>query len=399
MFALQYALDADGASSRDVALVFGIYTLSYAVIAPLFGRFSDGRGRRWSVLAGSLLFACAAGATGALLELHPGADGLTVSTPSSFLGVRGVAYSGVALLAVANALFWPAFQARIGDRERDPAALSHAILFFNIGWTSGKALGFLVAGLLFKAAPSACVPAGAACGALAFFILLMGERTGAATPTAPASDPTPPAPSPSPTPQGVKRRFLVAALIANLVLWGSLATLKALAPKLGESLGVGAREVGAILFVALAAQALGFWRLGAAGRYSAGAYRAGALCAAIPAALAGLVAVYGAGHATSGIGLVAALCGAVFLGLAQAVTYTSSVTYSLDYDERRGLRTGIHEAVLAVGGGLPILGGELADRTGNLQAPILLMLGIGLVGAFLVLALLLRKRAGSQSEC
>ena len=37
----------------------------------------------------------------------------------------------------------------------------------------------------------------------------------------------------------------------------------------------------------------------------------------------------------------------VIVGLAQAVTYAASVFYSLDHDEKRGMRTGIHEAVLA----------------------------------------------------
>jgi MFS family permease len=181
-----------------------------------------------------------------------------------------------------------------------------------------------------------------------------------------------------------KRSFLVAALISNLVLWGSLATLKALAPKLGESLGVGALATGSLLFLALSAQGAGFFLLGNSKRWT---YRVGTLLAAVPAALAGLALVYVAGAQSLGpvaLGLVAAGAGAVVIGGAQAVTYTASVFYSLDYDTKRGLRTGIHEAVLALGGSLPIVGGALADASGNLQAPLLFMGAICVLGALAV---------------
>jgi hypothetical protein len=59
------------------------------------------------------------------------------------------------------------------------------------------------------------------------------------------------------------------------------------------------------------------------------------------------------------------LLGALLVGLAQGVTYACSVFYSLDYDQRRGLRTGIHERVLALGGALPLAGGALADASGG----------------------------------
>jgi MFS family permease len=390
VFALEYALNAEGASSRDVVLVFGIYTLAYAVLAPLLGRASDARGRRRSVLAGSALFALIALALWALIALTPSVDGTRVAARVGPLGVRGWAYLGIAGLAVANALFWPALQAQIGDRERDPEALGLAIRRFNVAWTTGKGGGFLAAGFLFAWAPGSCLPVGAAAGALVFLCLFFDRR-----------DPVPQTPLTeakrvNPKPVSLKRAFLLAALLANLVLWGSLATLKGLAPKLGALLAVGAPETGGVLFLALTAQGVGFALLGAADRW---AYRPLLLAAALPVAGLGLTLVVLAGKAQgSGWTLLLAGAGVVGIGLAQAVTYAGSVFYSLDYDERRGVRAGIHEAVLGLGGGLSILGGVLADETGFLEAPLLLMVAIAVVGAFGVWWLLRKARSEADRK-
>ena len=50
----------------------------------------------------------------------------------------------------------------------------------------------------------------------------------------------------------------------------------------------------------------------------------------------------------------------------------------------------IHEAVLATGGTLPILGGYLADRSGEPFAPLWLVFGVASLVALAALALVLR---------
>lgn len=382
VFALSHVLDAAGASSGEVAAVFGVYTLAYAALAPLVGGVSDGRSRRRSLLLGGGLFLATAIGLAALIELTPG------STPEAPLGVAArlpvpggvpaVVYTGMTLFALANALFWPALQARIGDFERDPAALGRAIRFFNIGWTAGKALGFLAAGVLFELHPPACLAA----GALSATVVLAALAVAPDAPAAPDVGPPPGPAPPSATPPELKRAFLIAALVTNFGLWGTLATLKALAPKLGTALGLSELETGALLFAALAAQGVGFVALDRTERW---AYRRGPLLAATPLAATGLGLLYLAS------GLPLALVGALLIGSAQAVSYASSVFYSLDYEAgRRGLRTGIHEAVLGAGGALPILGGWLADRTGELEAPLLFMCALGAAASVVVVALLRR---------
>jgi MFS family permease len=181
VFTLGYVLDADGASSRDVALVFGVYTVSYALIAPVLGRASDADGRRRSVVVGAGLFLLASLALAAVFELDASGGDLAVRlrVPGS---PRGWAYGAVALFALSNAFFWPAFQARIGDREGDPEALGRAIRAFNVGWTSGKATGFLAAGVLFQAAPEACFPVAAAAAGLVLACVVVEVGLGSARP-------------------------------------------------------------------------------------------------------------------------------------------------------------------------------------------------------------------------
>ena len=85
-------------------------------------------------------------------------------------------------------------------------------------------------------------------------LILVGEGRSA------ASSLPPPSPvgesvesAPRATPGSLKRTFLLAALLANFALWGTLATLKALAPKLGAALGIEVEQTGVLLFSAFAA--------------------------------------------------------------------------------------------------------------------------------------------------
>ena len=339
VFVASFALDAAGASNAQVGAALGIYNLVYGGLAAWLGAASDRRPVRWLGSA-SAAFLCVSIALA-----------LTVRDPRG--GGAGLAwwiYGSMAAYGVANALFWPSFQARLGDRAGgDPEVLARSVRVFNVGWTAGKAGGFLAGGALIVWAPAAAlwvVVGLAACVVLGIWI-----------------DPRRAAPreaSTATSPGRGRRGFLVAGLALNFAVWGALATLKGLAPKLRRTLDLSEWEIGLVLFVALAAQGLRFASLG-----TAWAYRRGPLLRVIP--LAGL----GLGLIAAGGSVWAVLVGAALLGQCQAVTYAASVYYSLDYDERRGLRAGVHEATLAVGGVAPIVGGLLADTTGLGLAPLL----------------------------
>ncbi|MBL4849250.1 MAG: hypothetical protein JKY65_27300, partial [Planctomycetes bacterium] len=207
------------------------------------------------------------------------------------------------------------------------------------------------------------------------------DRRPEATATGGASEPTR-----SDVPEGRKGAFLLAALLANFALWGAVSTLKGLAPTLADGWKLDPRQTGFLLAVMLAAQGFGFLAL-QSGRWT---YRPRLLAIALPVACSGLVGLIYAR------GLALALPAALMIGWAQAVTYAASVYYSLDYDERRGLRTGIHEAVLAGGGCLPILGGWLADTSGNSLASLWLMLALGSALALGVGGLLYRAEPAAD---
>lgn len=378
LFTLSHALEVAGASQARVALCFGIYNLAYMFAAPLLGRLSD-RHRGASVLAGGLIFALVYTVLGGLMNLE--SDPLGVVSVSLHGGgeLALACYGAMAAMALANALFWPAFQARIADREPNPAALEAAIRSFNIAWTAGKSAGFLAGGLLFAWAPQACLWLVAGAGWIVVFCALM-DRT-------PKGAAAPPPPIQSDVPKRRKGAYLLAALIANFALWGAVSTLKGLAPTLAHGWELTPLQTGILLAAMLAAQGVGFMAL-QSGRWT---YRPKLLALALPVACLGLVTLVWA----RGLGL--ALPAALMIGWAQAVTYAASVYYSLDFDERRGLRTGIHEAVLAGGGCLPILGGVIADASGNPLASLWLMLGIGAVLSVGIAFLLFGKSAQEEA--
>lgn len=383
LFTLSHALEVAGASNARIALCFGVYNLAYMFAAPLLGGLSD-RYRGGSVLVGGLIFALVYSVLGGLLDLGTGPGGVTVSLEGG--GELALAcYGAMAAMALANALFWPAFQARIADREPTPEALEAAIRSFNVAWTAGKSAGFLAGGLLFARAPQACLWLVAAAGWTVVVCALLDRATSAA---ASAGGAAAPEPVRSSVPQRRKGAYLLAALLANFALWGAVSTLKGLAPVLAHGWSLSSQETGILLAAMLAAQGVGFLAL-QSGRWT---YRPKLLGAALPVACLGLVSLVWA----RGLGL--ALPAALMIGWAQAVTYAASVYYSLDFDERRGLRTGIHEAVLAGGGCLPILGGVIADRSGDELASLWLILGIGAGLALLVGGLLWRAGPAAPEE-
>lgn len=374
---LEHLLHYAGRSSFEVALVFGVYTLAYALLAPLLGRASDRGDRRRSLLVGAAVFTLVPALLALNLELAPAAGEVSVRARALPLGPS--AYLGIGVLALANGLFWPAIQARIGDRARTPRERAQRIRRFNVAWTSGKACGVLVAAAWLVRYPSSVLPGAALLGSVVCLLVWLDRGVPAATdPTRGPGDDAEPAAAPPevvpeapPPTQAGKRPFLIAALIANFAVWAAVSTLVSLAPKVAERYGLSPWVSGVVLGVCLGAQGVVFLVLGNASRW---AYRWALLLAACPLAALGLGLVAFADGL--GLGALACVVGAGLVGAAQAVTYAASVFYALDYDERRGLRTGIHEATLAVGGALPLAGGLLADAQGDVRAALLLGLGV-----------------------
>jgi len=374
---LEHLLHYAGRSSFEVALVFGVYTLAYALLAPLLGKASDRGDRRRSLLVGAAVFTLVPVLLALNLELAPAAGEVSVRARALPLGLA--AYLGIGVLALANGLFWPAIQARLGDRARTARERARRIRRFNVAWTSGKACGVLVAAAWLVRSPGSVLPGAALLGSVVWLLVWIDRGAPSpADPVAPpgeaaelAAVPTDPAVAVPPPSQAEKRPFLIASLIANFAVWAAVATLVSLAPKVAERYGLSPWTSGVVLGTCLGAQGVVFLVLGNASRW---AYRWTLLLAACPLAGLGLGLVACADRL--GVGALACVVGAGLVGSAQAVTYAASVFYALDYDEHRGLRTGIHEATLALGGALPLAGGLLADAQGDVRAALLLGLGV-----------------------
>jgi MFS family permease len=387
VFTLTHHLDAAGYPTRDVAMVLGLYSFTYCVLAATLGRTSDrggANGRRRSLIGAGLLITALPLLLAAAIEVRA-TDGELEVLSRVPLSLRTVCYVGVAAFGLSNALFWPAFQARMGDRYADADVRGRAIRTFNLGWTSGKASGFLAGGLVYAWSPAACLPAAGLAGGLVLILQLLDRRPGEG-----ASSPAPSAggssgSSPAGLSRAVKQAFLLSALAANFAVWGAMASLQGLSPQLERALGLEEWQVGLLLFSALAAQGVGFFALGRPARW---AYRPHLLLAALPVSVASLLVL----AATNSVPLAGAAV--IAIGLAQAATYAASIFYSLDYDEHRGLRTGIHETVLALGAVIPAAGGWIADATGYERAYLVFVAGVDGLALLLVVVLLARARSG-----
>ncbi len=360
-FTLQHVLADRLGRTAEAELPLAIFSNAYVgayVLGTLgLGLIADRPGwRRPSIFVGLLVLA--------LVTIFMATDGLARSLP--------VFYGTIAVAGLGSAFFWPALQARIGDRwdqGRLPAALNR----FNVGWTLGKALGLWVAGLLYGQGPRYALVAAAAAVLLALACQVLDRAPEVAA-----------RPAPSVSEQKKKRGFLVSALATNFALWGLATTVIALIPVLGAELGIGDGDQGFLCGGLVLAQSVVFMLLGKSRRWT---YRR---LLVIGVALLGALAALGL-YAASGV--MAAAIASLAAGALGGAAYAFSIFYSLDYDERRGLRMSVNEAVLGLGGlFVPLAGSGLARATHVSRMPYLLA-GAMCLGGALLSSFLLRTRA------
>jgi MFS family permease len=340
LFALEQRTLAQGGSEGDLSWLAATYIGVYVLSSLVAGRFADTSARDFLLVASGTLM------VGAF------SLGLWTSEAWQFRATLG----GIGVL---SAMFWPSVQSKLGDESQ--ADMAGAVGGFNVAWSIGKAAGLFGAGRLFEwreGAPFLLAAAGALVAALCA-MATFGGRPAAAPAAAAAREESRDPPRARPGRAG-KRAFLIAALSANFLGYGVNALAIALVPKLGASLGLSPTVQGGLLATTVLGQFAGFLLL----RHSrAWAYRVGPIlavealfaAACVPLALARSWPLF----------LPSLFCYGLFL----SVSYASSIFYSLDFDERRGLRTGIHEAALGTGGFVLPLAGALAARAGGTRLP------------------------------
>jgi MFS family permease len=304
------------------------------------------------------------------------------------------AHSVVALLAwmpvlgIASGLFWPGLQAAVGEAwpERD---LGRNIGGFNISWSSGKMMGFLLGGVLMTGVGYGAVLLLAA-GATALSALLLPSLPRSAPAAARAGVPGVPAGSPDPEDETwrTRRAWRWIGWLGNFVLFGVGATLNYQYPKLMVTLGFTGRDFGIYLGAVYLFQTLSFAVLrGWSGwhfRLAPLLWAQGLTCLA-----AGCL---GWLHTRALI-----LATAPWIGLGLGMSYSSSIYYSLYRESGRGKNTGIHEALLGTGTFLlPLVGGMLAQATRTLRAPYLLCAAV--LAAAMIAELWLARGASGTGQ-
>ncbi len=345
--------------------ILGLYGAAgagvYAVMCLVAGRLSDRFGRRIAAVAL-----------------------VVVGTIWLIIGRQRVPLALLAFIPFGSAtlaLFWPSIQAWLGDLSPTPERLARALGTFNVLWTAGLMLGPVASGYLWLVHHYAPFFAGTAVAWLTATALL-------AVPVFRSSRRHGPDAHETDQPNALADAFLPIAWTANYASWYAAGCTRALFPKLADVLGFSEVLTGWLIFAFYVGQVATFFAL----RQTKGwQYKRWPLLAGLLCGLAGMSIVVAA-HSplTFAVGLAVA-------GTSVGVTYVASLFYSLQAPlERRGRRSGIHEAI--VGAGLstgPLFGGAAATFT-SARAPFAACVAVFAVVLVAVLILALRARAARQ---
>jgi MFS family permease len=321
-----------GANPFVLGLIPSLFAVTYVAASMLAGRFSDGASRLALVRNGILFF-------------------FVITIAIAFASRIEILLGLIPFTGVVLGLFWPPAQAAISD-ETPPHELSRALAEFNVAWTSGKGLGFFLAGIITQAVrPEAAVLSGAIPLVAAIFIV--PRHAAPPAQAVPASGPTAPA-------ARTARHLVLLAWVANAVAYGVSSTFHVHAPELLVERGENAFDFGAFLGIVFAVQAISF----------------ATLARRIPN-FRDLVLAHATGILSLGIflfvpGLGGEILSAIPLGLSLALAYHASLHASLHREHGRGLAAGVHEGVIGIGSSLiPLAGGMIAAQ-GSLKAPFVL---------------------------
>lgn len=282
----------------------------------------------------------------------------------------------VPLMGFACSVYWPSVQGAVGA-EAGPARLEKALGWFNVSWSTGKTLGFVLGGVISAALSHSSALWMAVGSALPVLFLYPLDQ-----------------PLPKPATQAPEAEdravFRTLGYVANFLAFGVGNVFLNQFLKYLKSTPVAGWTPSTFFGVFLGAiygtQTLAFVVLQ---RNSAWTYRRGllygvqVLCGAAALAVPFLTRDWGL--------FAAAACIGIGLGFANA----SSIYYSLHGPSNHGRYAGLHEAVLGAGSFLaPLAGGALADLTQDLRMPYLLAGGMT-IAAIAVEEVLYRRRSSS----
>jgi len=348
-----------GADAFDLGMLQAVSSAVYIVMSVVMGRVADRASRPLLVRIGcAMMIACC----------------FLVPRTGSFPLLLAV----MPVLGLAGTFFWPCLQGAIGA-ESSPERLLRDIGLFNILWSAGKSIGFLMGGSLKEGwglSPTLMAAAGGAAAVMLFYPWRDTPRREASLSSRVAVD--------------VRRRYLFIGWIMNFVAFGAGATIGnqyiLLCRDRRMSLGFGDDPVetffGLALFGVFLSQTIVF---AVVRRWSGWTYRRAPLYGSQVCLAAGAVILGVAGNPWL------ALASTPLLGIGLGMGYVASIYYSLDTPEGHGKYSGLHEAIVGLGSFLPLAAGVAARGLGDLRWPYWLCAALAL-GAIVVEERIWRSR-------
>ena len=364
-----------GLSSTFLGVLMAVATAFFAVLAIPFGRLSDRIERRHVLYAACLIL----GAVSIGLPRCRNSMHLILIFPG---------------IGISMALFWPAYEAWLAEREGE-GKLIQRVMLFNLFWSIGITLGPTVSSYLYQDTdPFAPFYLAGVLAMLTLVTMRIKDKgnlknlqpgslnVGAISesrhprrpPAEAASEPTQPIyPSPK-----VRATYLNLARCANFASWFALGVLRRLAPKLTLEMGIRPKIFGNLMLTLGGLQTLAFLGLGT-GYSTRWHYRLGPLLIVQVLAILSFVGIWREWYTSPQSGIntfqqtILWTCAFAAIGVSVAFTYFSSLYYGLDRQADKGNKSGWHEAILGVGILLgPFLGGISADSQLGIQSPYLL---------------------------
>lgn len=355
-----------GLSSTFLGVLMAVTTAFFVVLAIPFGRLSDRIERRYVLYAACLVL----GAVSIGLPFCRNSVHLMLIFPG---------------IGISMALFWPAYEAWLAEREGG-GKLIQRVMLFNLFWSIGITLGPAFSSYLYgDANPFKPFYLAGAMVLLTLGTIIANNWQASDVPKTDASAETTAEPTETLyPPQPVRISYLNIARCANFTSWFTLGVLRRLAPKLTKEMGMIPSTFGNLMLTLGGIQTLAFLVLGT-GYSTRWHYRFSPMLIVQMLAVLSFFGIWRLQHTllwTFAFGVI---------GVSAAFTYFSSLYYGLDRHADKGNKSGWHEGILGLGILLgPLLGGILADSRFGTQSPYLLC-AVAIVIAILVEILIVSK--------
>ena len=359
-------------SSTFLGTLIAISTAFFVILAVPFGRLSDRVGRARVLCTACLLLS---GVSFILpfcrRKLH-----LVIAFPC---------------VGISQALFWPAYEAWLAEREGGGSLITR-LMIFNLFWSVGIMIGPVLSSYLYSGSnpiiPFYLAGVFSLCNWGVIYFQSKSHQGGQNSPVGTELTPVPTFDEPplrKPSPE-LQHAYLRIARVANFASWFSLGVLRQLAPKLTLEMGVPTKLFGNLMLTLGVLQTLVFLWLGTA-RSARWHYQLLPLvCVQLLSAL-GFTAIWFVKRPILWMPAFGVI------GACAAITYFSSIYYSLHGQSDKGNKSGWHEAILGSGILLgPFLGGMLSDSALGVKSPYLLCAGV--IGVCIVVEGFIGRKTG-----